>query len=230
MFAPEETTDLPEVARRFLNSALSPGAEVAPTVLLETEGEIKLKDWVPFRGRQVLTAGEGFVWEATAGRPPVVFKGGDTYWKGKGSLDFRLWGLIPVVRASGPDVDRSSASRLAIETAAWVPQALTSRMGAQWRGVDPSTAVVTVPAGDQSLDVTITIDGEGRLIHLTTLRWGDPEPGVFDMHVFGGSIDAHSEFSGVTIATQGRVGWWWGTERQSEGEFFRYRITDARVG
>lgn len=228
VFQPDQLTGLPDAAQRFLGATLSPEVPLSPLVLLEMEGEIKLRDWTRFRGRQVLRAGEGFVWEATAGSPPITFKGADTYWKGAGGLDFRLWGVIPVVRASGADVDRSAAGRLAVETVAWAPQSLLPDMGAEWRGVDPDTAVVTVPAGENAFDVTITVDVQGRLRELTTQRWGDPEPGVFDLHTFGGAVDEHTAFAGITIATRGRVGWWWGTERQQEGEFFRFRVTDAR--
>ena len=73
---------------------------------------------MPFRTRQVLRAGTGFVWEATVGKTPITFSGGETYWRGVGALDFRLWSVIPVARAVGPDIDRSAAGRLAAETVA----------------------------------------------------------------------------------------------------------------
>jgi hypothetical protein len=33
--------------------------------------------------------------------------------------------------------------------------------------------------------------------------------------------------SGLTIPSVLRAGWWWGTDRQSEGEFFRAQITST---
>jgi hypothetical protein len=228
MFHPDETAGLPEPAQRFLNGALSSGVELASMVQLDMEGEIKLKGWIPFRARQVLRAKEGFVWEANGGKPPLIFKGGDTYWEGAGSLDFRMWGTIPVARAVGPDIDRSSAGRLAAETVAWLPQALTPQLGASWTPIDAHMATVTLPVRDTTVDVTITVDREGGLRELVLQRWGCPDPGVFDLHTFGGAFDDYITFDGVTVPTAGRVGWWWGTEEQSEGEFFRYRITDAR--
>ncbi|MGB7820156.1 MAG: DUF6544 family protein [Ornithinibacter sp.] len=228
VFDPDDLVDLPLPARRLLANALSPGVELTPTVILQMEGEIRLKRWVPFRARQVLRAGSGFAWRATAGRTPVVFTGGDTYWLGRGSLDFRLWGLIPVVRAAGRDIDRSAAGRLAAETVAWAPQALTPQMGAVWTGLDESRAVVTLPAGEETTDVTVTVDTQGRLVDLSTRRWGDPVPGEFGLVPFGGGVTELTDFGGIRIATAGRVGWWWGTDRQPEGEFFHYRIRVAR--
>lgn len=53
-------------------------------------------------------------------------------------------------------------------------------------------------------------------------------PSLRSLHAFGGAVEVHPDFDGVTIATAGRVGWWWGTERQADGDFSRYGINDAR--
>ncbi len=228
-FAADRLAALPDVARRALVRALAPGVSVSRVVLLEMEGEIKLRSWVPFRARQVLRAGEGFVWEASAGRGPVRFRGGDVLWRGHGSLDFRLWGIVPVARASGPDVDMSAAGRLAAETVAWAPQALLPAFGTRWRRQDNTTATVAVPVGSDTIEVTVAIDADGLIESLVTRRWGDPDStGMFTAIPFGGAVDEHADIDGITIASSGRVGWWWGTDRQAEGEFFRYRVTDAR--
>jgi hypothetical protein len=34
----------------------------------------------------------------------------------------------------------------------------------------------------------------------------------------------------VTVPSALRAGWWWGTDRQDAGEFFRAEITDAAFG
>lgn len=229
VFWPEEIADLPAPAQRLLTRALIPDIELTPTVLLEMEGDIKLKRWMPFRARQILRAGTGFVWEAAVGKPPISFSGGDSYWQGRGTLDFRLWGILPVARAAGPDIDRSAAGRLAAETVAWAPQALTPQMGAAWAPIDSTTAVVTLPIGDDTVDVAVTVDQTGRLRELAMQRWGDADHVSFDLYPFGGSVDNHDAFGGITIAAAGRVGWRWGTQRQAEGEFFHYRITHGHL-
>ncbi len=227
IFDPADVTDLPPAARRFLTYSIAPGAPLTATVLLDMEGLIKLERWMPFHARQVLRARDGFVWEASVGDQPFVFRGGDSYRQGRGALEFRLWGLLPVARGVGADIDRSAAGRLAAETVAWAPQALTPQMGAVWAGIDDTYATVTVPVGDDAVDVTVGVDRAGRLRELTMQRWGNPDGGDFGFHSFGGDIDARQEFSGVTIATSGRVWWGSGTEDHANGTFFRYRITRA---
>lgn len=80
VFHPDQLTGLPDTTQRFLGAALSPDVVLSPVVLLEMEGEIKLKDWTWFRGRQVLRGGEGFVWGATAGRPAEIEAGDAAIW------------------------------------------------------------------------------------------------------------------------------------------------------
>ncbi len=61
-------------------------------------------------------------------------------------------------------------------------------------------------------------------------RWGNPGGAPFGRYPFGRAVEAERTWSGVTIASVLRAGWWWGTDRQDEGEFFRARITGARFG
>ena len=71
---------------------------------------------------------------------------------------------------------------------------------------------------------------EGKLQSVEFNRWGDPDrTGEFGLHPFGGEFSAHATFGGVTIPSVGSLGWHYGTDRWSEGEFFRYRITDMEL-
>lgn len=223
-FDPVSISNLPEPARRWLRQSIRPGAQLNSTAVIHMVGEIKLKKWLPFRARQVIRIGEGLVWEARVGRLPIVVKGGDTFWRGEGDLDFRLWGLIPVARATGTDIDQSAAGRLAAETVAWAPQGATPQMGATWTGIDATHATVSLPVRDRSIEVTVAVDEVGGLREITMQRWGNPGSKEFAMHPFGASVDAATAVGDVTIASAGRVGWWWGTDRQGEGEFFRYTL------
>lgn len=192
------------------------------------EGEIKLNRWFPFEARQILHPTDGFVWNATVGRWWLRFRGGDWYWHGRGSLEFKLAGRIPVVRASGSDVDRSAAGRLAIESVVWAPSVLLPGAGAVWRAGGDETATVTRSIGGEDHDVEVTVDHDGLIREVCSLRWGNPD-GEYQRVPFGGSVSRTSTFGDITLASEGTVGWWWGTDRQAEGEFFRYRILDARA-
>jgi len=42
-------------------------------------------------------------------------------------------------------------------------------------------------------------------------------------------MTGYSTFDGVTIPSAGRAGWFYGTDRWDEGEFFRAEITDYHL-
>jgi hypothetical protein len=61
-------------------------------------------------------------------------------------------------------------------------------------------------------------------------RWGDPDgTGTWDLHPFGGEVTAYATFGGLSVPSAGRFGWFFGTDRWSQGEFFRYRITELQL-
>jgi hypothetical protein len=111
------------------------------------EGTIHAGDPADARtGQEVITAGEGLVWTPVVGGRLIRFVGADLLTADDARMEFRLHGLIPVVRADGLDVRRSAQGRLAAETAAWLPHALTPQMGARWTPVDDDRAIVTLSA------------------------------------------------------------------------------------
>ena len=39
-------------------------------------------------------------------------------------------------------------------------------------------------------------------------------------------MTGYRTFRGLTVPSAGRVGWFYGTDRWSKGEFFRFQLTD----
>lgn len=227
-FDPDTLTGLPAPARRFLARALPGGTPLARSVDIEATGRIRLGSaWWRFRSRQVLCAGLGFVWQPTVRRGPLRVTGADTYVDGAGTMAFRLYGLIPVAQASGPDTDRSAAGRLAAETVAWLPQACAPQSGAAWSAIDDHRAKVTVPTPAGPSDVTVTVDDDGRLRATWMMRWSDAASPPAE-RPFGGPVTAeHTTAAGVRIAGDGAVGWEWDSRGWADGEFFHYHVDAA---
>jgi hypothetical protein len=227
-FDPATLADLPAPAQRLLGRALPSGVALSTTVELSMEGEIRLGSrWFPFTAEQILRAGEGFVWSPVVGGRLVRFVGADLLTADDARMEFRLHGLIPVVRAAGSDVRRSAQGRLAAETVAWLPQALTPQVGALWTPVDDERAVVTLEAAGSDIDVEVVVDVDGRIRRAGLDRWnGSADPPRLEP--FGASIDStYTAPNGVDIAGSGTAGWNFGTADEADGIFFRYRITGA---
>lgn len=105
------------------NTGLDSLWESAPrAVRLRMHGEIKIGRWFPFHAEQVLTANDGMVWAAQVRMFGMPVIGADRFVQGQGSMSWRLFGLIPIASADGPDVTRSAKERWQAERAAWLPE------------------------------------------------------------------------------------------------------------
>ncbi len=216
--------ELPEPARRWLTHAIAPGTPLWGSVVLTMHGEIRLGSWRPFTAHQVLSPPRGFIWAATTRLFGLPVSGFDRYSAGSGQMNWRLGGMIPVMTATGSDVTRSAAGRLAGEMAL-LPTAFHA---ATWApGSDDDRTVVTWRIDAQEESGEFHVGDHGQLLGVVMQRWGNPNGAPFGRYPFGVAIEAEKTFSGVTIGSVLRAGWWWGTDRQAEGEFFRARITGA---
>ncbi|MGI5330578.1 DUF6544 family protein [Actinomadura nitritigenes] len=224
-FDPEMTRHLPEPARRWLQHAIRPGTPLSPAVWLRTHGRIRLGSWRSFRATQILRPPHGFIWAADARVAGLPVSGFDRFSGGDGEMRWRVLGMVPVMSASGPDITRSAAGRLASEFV-FVP------------AVALSSAVTWEPVGDHRARADLTVDGtthsvvlsvspEGSLTELTLDRWGAPEGGAFDQHVFGARFGGEASYGGYTVPAMVRAGWWYGTGRWGRGEFIRFTLDQA---
>jgi hypothetical protein len=125
-FDPAKLIALPEPARRYLAHAIAPGTPLASAVRLRMHGEIKIKRWYPFTAEQVISWSRGFIWRAEARMGALTIRGSDRYVDGQGAMRWKLFGLVPFITASGPDITRSAAGRVNMECA-WVPPVLCRR-------------------------------------------------------------------------------------------------------
>jgi len=190
-------------------------------------GEIRLGSWGRFSATQVLAPPTGFIWAANTRLFGLPVSGYDRFSSGTGQMRWRLLGVVPVMVAQGPDVTRSAAGRLAGE-GVLVP---TTFRRASWApGADGDRAVATWHVGEQEERAELHVGAQGQLLDVLMQRWGNPNGAPYGRYPFGVRIEAEQTFGGVTIASTMRAGWWWGTERQDEGEFFRARITGAAFG
>ncbi|MFC0037178.1 DUF6544 family protein [Actinomadura rayongensis] len=224
-FDPAMVAGLPDAARRWLLHAIAPGTPLATGARLRTRGAIRLGGaWRPFTAAQILRPPEGFVWSATARVAGLPVIGHDLYDAGAGEMRWRLLGAIPVLSASGPDVTRSAAGRLAGELVLDPAAALSPAVS--FEHVDDRRVRADVTIGGAAHPVTLTVAPDGALVSVTLPRWGNPD-GAYREHAFGAEFLAERTFGGFTVPSRARAGWWYGTDRWDEGEFFRFTLRHA---
>ncbi len=225
-FDAEALRDRPDGVRHYLTHAIADGATLAAAVRLRMHGEIKLGGWRRFRAEQVIRRDRGMIWAATVRVMGLPVRGYDRLVDGAGAMRWWLLGLIPVVKASGPDVNRSAAGRLAAESV-WLPSRLADPRRT-WTALDPRHVHVGLGlAGERSV-LDLSLGGDGRVEGLRLPRWGRPGGGRHRYEDFGGFVEQEGTFQAYTIPTRMRIGWFVGTDRfEPDGEFFRVVVEDA---
>jgi hypothetical protein len=239
-FQPDSLQNIPSAARRYLEHAIAPNTPLASAVRLHMHGEIKLKNWLPFKAEQVICWQRGMIWQASTWMNawpialPII--GADQIVSGEGAMQWKLLGLFPVMQAAGADVTRSAVGRMQGEYI-WLPSALCMRdhkgnRGCQsdviWTGVDETHAIAQLTLFGETTHLALTLSNTGQLQQAHFQRWGNPEGGKHHYENFGVQVQAEGSFAGYTIPTRIRAGWFFGSDRfESEGEFFRATIDQA---
>jgi len=223
----ERLLGLPPGARRYLQHAITRGERLATAVRLRMHGRIRLKAWYPFEAEEFIDWGRGFLWRATVKMKGVRISGFDSLQNGIGTVRWKLFGVLPLVMASGTDITRSAAGRVNVESI-WLPSVLTDR-NVRWIENDALCPEATFSAHGEQAELAYTIAENGRLLSVNMPRWGNPGNSPFAYYSCGGFAEEEGTFAGYTIPTRMRIGWHFGTTRfDREGEFFRVTIDDAQ--
>lgn len=226
VFEPDQISQFPEATRKYLKHAIAPGTRFASAVRLQMHGEIKLKGWSSFSADQVIRWDRGMVWRAVVRLYGIPIRGGDMFLDGEGTMRWKLFGILPIVNASGPNITRSAAGRVNIESI-WLPSVLCGE-DVSWTASDVFRCHARFTGHNETAEIDYEIAEDGRLKAVSMPRWGNAEGPEFHYVNCGGFVDAERSFGGYTIPTRMRVGWHFGTEKfESEGEFFRVTIDNA---
>lgn len=222
-FHEDELSGLPEPVARYFRAAITPGAPLARAADLEMRGRLNLNGrWLRFRSHEVLAPHDGFVWRA---RVAGVIAGSDHYVDGRGQMEWRLFGAVRVAHGEGPDIARSAAGRAAGE-AVWVPTTLLPRFGVAWDATSEHDLHARWSIGDVEVTLHLRVDVDGLLEWVRLDRWGDPDQtGTWGMHPFGFEVTATRRFGSFSIPAVGIAGWFHGTERWPDGQFFECDLT-----
>lgn len=227
-YDPVLVADLPEPARRYFNYTMQPGTTLCTAVEIEMTGEVGLGSkeaphYQPMHAEQILAPPHGLVWKVKTG--PISGSDGampEISWT-------RLWllGLVPVVRASGPDHHRSAFGRVVAEGAFWAPASLLPGGPVQWEPVDENTARAVVRYGVFEQAVDITVDGAGAPKQVVIQRWSNANAEkAFREQPFGGHLSAFETFGGYRLPTRVEGGNHIGTPDYFP--FFKARVIDIR--
>jgi hypothetical protein len=163
-----------------------------------------------------------FAWRASFRAARLVsVRVRDWYRSGVGGLDVRLWGVVPVVRASGEQFARGEAMRYLAELA-WAPHAMVTNPALEWQEVNESTVEVATHISRERVAVLLHFDAAGDIVGMST----GARPRMVGKQVvdtpWSGVFGEYREFNGIRLPTIGEVSW-----LLPDGPFtyFRGRVT-----
>lgn len=219
---PAARDGLPDSVRRWLERSLPDREPLSTCVRLEMRGDIRIGSWRPFTADQIIRAGEGYLWAATAKMGPLSVRGFDRYLDDEGEMRWRLAGIVPVMSAAGPDVALSAAGRLASELVLTPAAALSPTVS--WMAADDGEPVAAVDIHGRRHELTLRITPLGTVEHVRIARWADPFGSGFAEHDFVVDCGDHGRFDGYEIPRRVRAGW----RRDGEVDaFIDFEITHA---
>jgi hypothetical protein len=205
------------LVKKYYKASIGKEAEYTHAAQITMTGGFKLgDDWLDLEAEQILFPQKGFVWRASIGSGLSVIKGFDFYYNKKGMVNFKIWGIIPVVKLEGNDIDRASIGRLLAESLL-VPSAFFAHYGHLMKSVDKETIFVPVELDGEKTGMKIKISPEGLPVEVVIQRWGDVNPGNKFMYTpFGMKFTGYKTIEGNTIPVEMSGGWNYGTEKYME--------------
>ena len=163
--------------------------------------------WGGFTARQsIMLEGCAFDWLARTG-PLGAVSVRDALVNGAGLLDVRALGFIRLARAEpSAQLTRGELMRYLAELA-WAPDAILRNVGLRWREEGPDRLVVGAGTGETAAEVTLTLDGEGRIVSAFAPDRGALINGVTVPTPWRGAFSDYRLHDGAWLPFSGEVSW-----------------------
>ena len=227
-FDRSQSATLPGPAARYLNRAIAKGTPLSRMVDLDLVGRIRSgpdEEWLSFEASERVRAGYGFLWQARMeGIGRMRVEGADYYLDGEGRSDYFIADIFPTEKGRGPEVTRSAAGHLLIESI-WLPASLLPTKGARWQAEDDRRTVVRFAGHPDSSALNLTVAADGTLEEVSMMRHQLGKTGHAGLSSFGYRIVEEACFGGYTVP--GKVVASWHTGTDDAFEFLEVRVENA---
>lgn len=179
-------------------------------VILSNTGRLRQKStapWAAFRARQTIAVDRcEFDWIARTG-PGGLVSVRDALVEGVGHLHVRALGFITLARAEpSAQLTRGELMRYLAELA-WAPDAILRNVDLRWHEDGPDRLVVGAGSGESAAEVTLNLDGEGRIAGAFAPDRGALIDGVTVPTPWRGTFSDYRLHDGVWLPFFGEVSW-----------------------
>ena len=198
----EDILALPRPVQKYMEYTRVLGKGKVETANLKQVGYFKINGkWKKLKAKQYFDFGnKSFVWRARIGAMSVT----DQYVNGKGLLKVKLFGLVPLLKATGEEVDQGEVLRLLSEMI-WFPSSLLSDY-IHWQHIDGNTAKATIAYGKKDASAIFHFQDNGKLVSIKAKRYRE-EKGSFTLEDWEVGNLIYKEFSGGYLPHKGEVAW-----------------------
>jgi len=147
-FDADRLRNLPEPVSRWLRTSGALEQKPVRRVRLRQRGRMRLKpgqkQWIGVEARAIYTLDNpGFLWQIRTAVSGLPLVGRDLYFKGKGAMEIRIGGVIPVVRVSNHWRINEATLQRYLGEMVWVPSGLASPC-IEWEAIDAFSARATM--------------------------------------------------------------------------------------
>lgn len=207
-----DLTDMPPPVQRYLRRVLRDGQPYVTAVRLEQRGTFRSDatgPWRPFTASQHVTVRPpGFVWDASIEMGPLVpVRVLDAYHDGRGILQARLGGAVPVMDAEpSPALDEGELLRYLAEAPLY-PTALLPAMGVTWTPIDDRSARATLTDQGTTATLVFHFDEADEVVRVEGKRGFTKTDGTAEERPWRGYWRSYAERAGMRVPTRGEVAW-----------------------
>ncbi len=217
--------ELPEPVQRYMRYVHIIGKEPVRTVHFKQRGIYRTKPankWLPFVAEQFVSINPAaFLWRMTSWPAPLfTVSVTDRFSNGRGNLSVKLWSLIPMSNARGPEMDVGELQRYLSELACYPTAWLSGSI--RWQAIDENSAKATISQQGITASVVVHVDEQGHLTEVTAQRYMAEQVG-YRLEPWSGQFDEYQEVNGMLIPTRMEATW-----HLASGEFtwFRSELTE----
>lgn len=217
----EDLQGLPLPVQKWLERSQIIGKERITTVCLKQKGLMRIKEdgpWMTAEAEQYFTVEEpGFIWKAKVKMNPFLyFTGMDKYKNGHGNMNIKILSIVPVVNATGPEMDQGTLLRYLGEMT-WFPTAALSSY-VKWESVDSNSARATMSYKGVTASAVFTFNDHGDLASFTAKRYRETQ-GKYELEDWEVIAKDYQEFQGIRIPNKMDVMW-----KLKTGDFTWYQV------
>lgn len=203
-------SQLPQTIQNWLKASGAFGKEKVQKIVLTQDFKMKLnpeqKNWYHANARQVFNVNlPAFVWTVDLKMNPLIhIRGRDKFFEGKGEMEMRMNGLIPLGKETGFRIDEGTLQRFLGEIV-WFPSAATNDY-IQWQAIDKQSATASMTYRDTKASGTFYFGDDGLFERYTAMRFKGNESDA-KKYLWEIKVLENKSFNGVIVPSKCEAIW-----------------------